>query len=351
MTSVNRYSYIDNLRAFAFLMMIVFHSLKIFSPEGWGIKLTTIDWSKSLAEIISIWRLPVLFFISGAAFGISILKNNIALRLSKKLLPLLIVGTPLLISAANYLHEVYINPGASYLHHLHTYFENALTGKLSWYHLWYLGYILVFVYIHQILHIFFKNKYEDVTFGRPEVGIFVLIIISLINEAFLRPYFPVKRDFIHDLSSIISFACFYVAGLIVIRNIKLLNYLTTSVMSFLIITASSFIIYHNVGFLRNSIGKTFVAWTTVLFLMGFFGKYLNIKSAFIEGIHGKMLDIYVIHQVTILGAVFCVSWLEDGSLKIVLIMLIGGLLAYASGFLKKIGKLSFLKFTNRLIIK
>jgi fucose 4-O-acetylase-like acetyltransferase len=126
-----RLHYLDNMRAMAFSMMLLFHTLKLFAPEGWGIHLTYLPGAQLGAEIISSWRLPLLFFISGAAFSISIKRKNIFTRTAKKLLPMLIIGTPILVATANYLHERYTNPDAVLWSYFATYFGNVLKGQLS----------------------------------------------------------------------------------------------------------------------------------------------------------------------------------------------------------------------------
>lgn len=215
-TMPQRLSYIDNLRVVAFTFMVVFHAFKLFSPEGWHIQHTPMDWAKLSAEIISSWRLPLLFFISGSALSLSIRKQNIATRSAKKLLPLLIVGPPILVSAANYLADLHLNAQASYWFHLNQYFSNMLKGNLSWYHLWYLGYILFFAVIHQWIYdrIRFRGANWHVN---PWLILSLLILLTLFNEWLLRPHFPVRRDFFHDLASIVTFACFYGAGILVIH--------------------------------------------------------------------------------------------------------------------------------------
>jgi hypothetical protein len=109
-----RLHYLDNMRAMAFSMMLLFHTLKLFAPEGWGIHLTYLPGAQL-----------------GAAFSISIKRKNIFTRTAKKLLPMLIIGTPILVATANYLHERYTNPDAVLWSYFATYFGNVLKGQLS----------------------------------------------------------------------------------------------------------------------------------------------------------------------------------------------------------------------------
>jgi glucans biosynthesis protein C len=326
------------MRAMAFSMMLLFHTLKLFAPEGWGIHLTQLPGAQLGAEIISSWRLPLLFFISGAAFSISISikRQNIFTRTAKKLLPMLIIGTPILVATANYLHERYTNPDAVLWSHFTTYFGNVLKGQLSWYHLWYLGYILFFVTVHQLVHDFTK-KIDLVLKPKYLVYVFVLLIsISFFNEALLRPYFPVKRNFFSDIASLVSFSCYYMVGIIVMhrRDFLTRNSALAWPLSVLALMAMAMPIHFELSPLPIPITKTIVAWTVIFGLNGLFCRYVNVKLALTTALHSKLMDIYVIHQLTLLTAAFITIQLTDGLLKICEIFIMGYALAYLAALAK-----------------
>jgi hypothetical protein len=336
-----RLHYLDNMRAMAFSMMLLFHTLKLFAPEGWGIHLTYLPGAQLGAEIISSWRLPLLFFISGAAFSISIKRQNIFTRTAKKLLPMLIVGTPILVVTANYLHERYTNPDAVLWSYFATYFENVLKGQLSWYHLWYLGYILFFVTVHQLVYNFTK-KLGLVLAPKYLAYIFVLLItISFVNEAMLRPYFPVKRNFFSDTASLVSFACYYLVGIVVMHRRDFLIHNAAVAWPLSVLALIAMAIHFELSPLLLPITKTIVAWTVIFGLNGLFCRYVNVKLALTKALHNKLMEIYVIHQVTLLTAVFITSQLSDGFLKICAIFIIGYALAYLAGLAKSYAKVLF----------
>jgi glucans biosynthesis protein C len=329
-----RLHYLDNMRAMAFSMMLLFHTLKLFAPEGWGIHLTPLPGAQLSAEIISSWRLPLLFFISGAAFSISIKRQNIFTRTAKKLLPMLIIGTPILVASANYLHERYTNPDAVLWSHFTTYFRNVLKGQLSWYHLWYLGYILFFVTVHQLVHDFTK-RIGLVLKPKNLACVFVfLITISFVNEAFLRPYFPVKRNFFNDIASLVSFACYYMVGIIVMHRRDFLTRNAALAWPLSVLALIAMAIHFEVSPLPLPITKTIVAWTVIFGLNGFFCRYVNSKLTLTTVLHNKLMEIYVIHQLTLLTAVFITTQFTDGFLKICAIFILGYALAYLAALAK-----------------
>jgi hypothetical protein len=329
-----RLHYLDNMRAMAFSMMLLFHALKLFTPEGWGIHLTPLSGSQLGAEIISSWRLPLLFFISGAAFSLSIKRQNIFIRTAKKLLPMLIIGTPILVATANYMHERYTNPDAVLWTYFTNYFENVLKGQLSWYHLWYLGYILFFVTVHQLAYDLIK-KTSLMLAPKYFAYIFVLlIIISFINEAMLRSYFPVKRNFFSDIASLISFACYYMVGIIVIQRRDFLTRNAALAWPLSVLALMAMVVHFALSPLPLPITKTIIAWTVIFGLDGLFYRFVNVKLALTTVLHNKLMDIYVIHQLTLLTAAFITAQFTDGFLKICAIFIIGFALAYLAGLAK-----------------
>lgn len=339
----SRLSYIDNLRVLAFTTMVFYHACKLFSPEGWGIFLTPMPWAKLSAEIISSWRLPLLFFISGSALSLSIKKQNIAKRFAKKFLPLLIIGTPLLVSAADFLADLHTNPNASFGLHLKEYFVNVSRGHLSWYHLWYLGYILVFVVIHQFIHDHIRLSLPRIQLN-PMFVMWVLIAFSLISELYLRPFFPVKRDFIHDWASIIQFACYYCAGILVINTPKML-YDLERVKLWMLVAAGLFLYirFSDTG-IPVAYTKVAVAWSVVFSLNGLFQSYLNFKNKFTIELHSRMLDIYAIHQVTLLFAAILTVAMVDSPFKVFFIFFLGFGFAYILAVSKRQVKNLYKKF-------
>ena len=337
MSAVNvstRLHYLDNMRAMAFSMMLLFHTLKLFAPEGWGIYLTPLPGAHLAAEIITSWRLPLLFFISGSAFSISIRRQNIFTRTAKKLLPMLIIGAPILVATANYLHDRYTNPDAVIWSHFSRYFENVLKGNLSWYHLWYLGYILFFVSIHQLVHdiaekigLVLAPKYLGYILA-------VLISISFVNEAWLRPYFPVKRNFVSDIASLVSFSCYYMVGVMVIHRRDFLTRNAALAWPLLLLALMAMVVHFSLLPQPLPISKTLVAWAVIFGLNGLFYRYVNVKLSFTTALHNKLMEIYVIHQLTVLTAVFSTIQLTDGFFKICTIFVIAYVLAYLAGLVK-----------------
>ena len=66
-TTMRRYEF-DWLRVLLILTVLVFHSMRFFNLEGWGIKnATTYLLAEVLVIFISRWLMPTIFLISGIA--------------------------------------------------------------------------------------------------------------------------------------------------------------------------------------------------------------------------------------------------------------------------------------------
>jgi hypothetical protein len=319
---MNRLHYVDNLRVFAFGLMIVFHTLKLFTVEGWGIHLTPTAWAKLAAEIISAWRLPVLFFVSGVAFSLSVKNANIFKRTAAKVVPVLVLATPLFVSAANYLADRYTNESASFWLQLTDYFVNAARGNLTWYHFWYLGYLLFFVALHQVLYSFTAAKFlADHNFL--VFGLVFVMAISLLNEHFLRPHFPVKRNFFGDVSSVISFGCFYVAGIIATSTKGFLTKNGKAALKIAAVAGVALVVHFAVLEKPLPTTKTIAAWLVVFSLNGIFYRFLNVKTRAVSTINGKLLEIYAVHQIAVLGAVFATEQIQSVFARVFCILVLG----------------------------
>jgi hypothetical protein len=323
-----RLHYLDNLRIMAFGMLIVFHTLKLFTPEGWGILLTPIPWAKFTAEIISSWRLPLLFFISGAAFTISIKNGEILSRTAKKVLPILIFGTPFFVGVATFLHDKYTNADAVLWSHWAQYFQNFIAGKLSWLHFWYLGYVLIFAAVHQIGH----KINKILQFEASQNSLFVLlgfaVITSLLNEAFLRPYFPVKRNFYSDIASVISFGCYYIGGVVAMQREDFLRVSSSLLLPITGAAVLAMTVHFSGTGMPMPITKTITAWLVVFCLNCIFYRLINIKLRITTDLNAKILDIYAVHQVALLLAVFVTTNLTDGAFRVFAVLLLGCEISY-----------------------
>lgn len=141
---------LDWLRVFAFALLILYHSGMAFVPWDWHLK--NPEHSGVLAffmTLVNRWRLPLLFFISGAGVAFSLRRRTWGAfakeRLARLLLPLA-VGIFVIVPPQIFLERRAGGATFSYLEFYRTVFDFVPypKGSFSWHHLWFVAYILVY---------------------------------------------------------------------------------------------------------------------------------------------------------------------------------------------------------------
>jgi len=93
--------YIDWLRIFAVLLLFPFHTLRVFNDEDLYVKaLPVAEWVDGVLWFISIWHMPLLFFLAGCSTYLALHKRRggqYALERTKRLLVPLVLGIFVLI--------------------------------------------------------------------------------------------------------------------------------------------------------------------------------------------------------------------------------------------------------------
>ena len=183
MTAYNRRYDIDWLRVIAIGLLLIYHIAIAFQP--WGVFIGFIQNSESLdwlwipMSMLNVWRIPLLFFISGMGVFLAIRRRNIRqllLERSKRILVPFIFGMIAIVPLHIFIWQHYYHQDLGYV------FNPG--------HLWFLGNIFVYVLILAPLLFWLKKHPENwfrrglnVLFSHP-AGILV-IAIPFILEAFL----------------------------------------------------------------------------------------------------------------------------------------------------------------------
>jgi hypothetical protein len=157
---------LDWLRVIVFGLLIFYHIGMFFVPWGWHIKNDNIyDWLQIPMLFLNQWRLPVLFVISGMGTRYALSYRNwktfLSERGSRLLIPLLF-GSLVVVAPQVYIERIVNGVDfSSYLDFYPHFFEGIYpTGNLSWHHLWFLPYLLVYSIILTPVFIYLRNKPE-----------------------------------------------------------------------------------------------------------------------------------------------------------------------------------------------
>lgn len=296
---------LDNLRVFAFLMLIFYHTAIIFTKTGWHIKGEYNLLISQFADFMSLWRLDILFAVSGAAFFYASNKKCKIMylkKLSLKIIPAILIGVFILIPPV-YTFESGFEIGI--IESYKTFILDFLNKNFRWLHFWYLGYILIISTISIIIFKYVKTLLLN-TISIKERSYFSLLIISAIPlvliEYFLRPIFPVKRDIIHDLASISSFTLMFLYGSIFFTDLKIIEKIKNGIMINLFIIIALFLLIiksktNGYDFFTREI----LSWVIIMTFTGVFFKYFNLRIGLVNYINKNLLLFYCIHQLCILS--------------------------------------------------
>lgn len=325
MSQTIRHSYLDWLRIFAILGVLLFHSAMPFAAEeSWHIK--NGETSNLFLEFnfwLSRFRMPLLFFISGAVCYFMLQRrsagNFVGLRFRRLFIPL-IAGMLIVVPPQIYMERLTQGFQGNYWSFYPSIFNFIPypQGNTSWHHLWF----ILYLFIYDIISVpFFKWMLSTKSEGfRKKLswvgrgyGVYLFMVPSVLVFVLLIRQYPQTNDLIHDWAMLPYWFLFMLAGFIIITIPALLESLVKHRrFSFLLAFASIII----VNYLRwnnrepntsiNSI-ETFAylslypltAWTWVMTIIGYGRKYLDRPHSILEYANQAAYPFYILHQTVI----------------------------------------------------
>jgi glucans biosynthesis protein C len=223
---------LDHLRNIAVLLLIVFHTARLFDAEDWHIK----DAGRYLAadlvvRFLNQWQMALLFLLAGMAMHFALRSKSLPgfarERVSRLLVPLL-AGCVLFV-----LPQVWVERGAvgapgrsspidfegSLLDFIPRFFDCCYPqANFSWHHLWFLAYL--FSYSVALLPLLALARLPAVARvlyrGAQAMGsaarLLLLGVPLLLIEAVLRPRFPSTHALTDDWANHAHYVYLIVAG-------------------------------------------------------------------------------------------------------------------------------------------
>ena len=216
--SKSRLYFLDWLRVIAFGLLVFYHTGLIF--VDWGFHIQNSSFSEALKLpmlFLNQWRLPLLFFVSGAGICFALGKRTAWVFAKERFLRILvplIFGMLVIIPPQVYFE--WVQHGAfkgSYWEFYPLFFNN-----ITWNHLWFLAYLFVFTFIAFPFFLYFRNeKGRSIISG---TGVFLskgtylltLVVPLLVIELFLRSRWPDNRNLISDWYNFLFYFFFLVYG-------------------------------------------------------------------------------------------------------------------------------------------
>ncbi len=310
---------LDWLRVLVFGLLIFYHVGMFFVPWGWHIKNNVeYSWLRYPMLFLNQWRLPILFVISGMGTYYALNKRTAwqfsMERITRLFLPL-VVGMLLIVPPQVYIERIangqfigsYFDfwPSQAFIG---TYPE----GNLSWHHLWFLPYLLLFSLVLLPLFLYLRkhpgNKFLLWIQKKAEnkYGLFWFLLPLFLFESLLEPFFNVTHALVNDWFAIVNFSSLFFFGFLLISvREQFWNTVTEHRRFYLICGITGFSLFLSLILtFEDSVWEHFVEaflkvfnlWSWILALFGYAAQYLNRPSRSLSYANEAVYPFYILHQ-------------------------------------------------------
>lgn len=303
MTSERRYD-IDWLRVIAIGLLLIYHIAIVFQP--WAMFIGFIKSNESIEGLwepmtmLNVWRIPLLFYVSGMGIYFAMRKRNwkqLLTERSKRILLPFIFGVVAITPLHMYIFQNYYNMPLTYFPHMG--------------HLWFLGNIFVYVLILSPLFFYLiknqKGKFKKIiskvmsyALGPLLISLFFMLEIGLVKPQLFELYAQTWHGFF------MGFLAFFFGFIFVYCGKTFWQTITKWKWLYIGIAAVLFTIRFT-GF--NSISNMYI--TTIesnCWIFGIFGlgyQYLNKPSKSLTYLSQAVYPIYIIHMFVL----FASAWI------------------------------------------
>lgn len=317
---------IDWVRVIAIGLLLIYHVAIGFQP--WGIMIGFIankqPWESLWIPMamLNIWRIPLLFFVSGMGVYFAMRKRNwkeLLLERAGRLLVPLIFGMVAIFPISVYIWQLYYN------------FETTYQPAPG--HLWFLGNLFIYVLILSPLFFFLKRNEN----GKVGIGVrkilshpsgLLIVVVAFIAEVVLvnpRPYelyAMTWHGFFLGLLAFLFGFCFALAGRSFTDMIVKRRWVFVALAIVLFAVRVTY-------FKMNAPGYLLVIESTcwILSVLAFASKYLNRPGKVLNYLSQAAYPVYVLHMIFLyLGSSLIFPLEIPAPVKFILVLLftVGG---------------------------
>jgi len=343
-TTIRRYD-LDWLRVIVFALLIFYHVGMFFVPWGWHVKNNEIyDWLRWPMLFLNQWRLPILFVISGMGTYYALGKRSMGKFIWERFLRLgipLVAGMILIVPPQMYFERLAEGTfSGSYWEYFTTVAFDGVypEGNLSWHHLWFLPYLLVFSWIlaplfvylrrHQTLFIEWVKRLIQKNWG-----IYAFVIPLYFVESLVEPFFPITHALVDDWFNFIFSIILFFYGFVLIATGEVFwgtvarmkqKALALGIMCFsgqLIIWLffeDGYVIHFTEALL-----KVTNIWSWILVLFAYAAQYLNTPSKGLAYANRAVYPFYILHQTVTVAIAYYLMNLNWGFVPKAFILVVG----------------------------
>ncbi|MDJ0839266.1 MAG: acyltransferase family protein [Acidobacteriota bacterium] len=316
---------LDWLRIIAIVILLFFHVAMIYNLSDWHInnpeRSLVIDQFTMWSHY---WRMPLLFFISGAGTCFALryrTRKRYASERTRRLLIPLLCTIPIVIPVQVYIEK--IAQYDSFISFLPQFFTNGVypEGNFSWHHLWFVVYLYIYSLICIPLFFYWRGeggkKWNDrlIPFFQKRGYLMFLVLPIILSQALLRPIWPDQTHALYnDWAWFTYYGLFFVFGYIICTDNRywkiILDQRRTFLYWTLAATALRFFSYHVIYHYRDVIWIRYdhlrdltgmcVAWFTVLAVLGYGRRYLAFSNKYLPWANESVYPFYIWHQAVII---------------------------------------------------
>ena len=339
MQDSKRLFFLDWLRIAAILGVLFFHSAMPFAAESdWHIKNSeTSELFLEFNFFLSKFRMPLLFFISGAVAHLILQRKTssefIILRVKRLLIPVAF-GMLLIVPVQVYMERINQGFTGNFADFYPTVFTSGgyPKGNLSWHHLWFIVYLFVYDLLMAPIFKLIANKGNNwplINFLSRGKKIYFLILPSVVLFTAMVGYFPQTHNLVNDWWWFIYWLLFFVAGFLCLRFPGLLSSLEANrrlslTIGVLMLFFINYLRWNDLepvplsgGILSRILDYGYTslyaitAWTWVFAIIGYGKRYLNKSHRSLSYLNTAAYPFYILHQTVIVVIAFYVVKTND----------------------------------------
>jgi glucans biosynthesis protein C len=322
---------LDWLRVIAIVTLLFYHTGMIYVSWGWHIKSTeTSEFLETVMRWLHRWRMPLLFFISGAGTFFGLQKRSFGRyageRVRRLFVPL-VFGMFVIVPPQIYYEWLSIGRfSGSYAEFypnvfgFESYHDGGTGGAFSWHHLWFVAYLFLYSLLSIPVFAWLKStsgqRFTD-WFGqliaRPSAVFWVGLVVIFVSQITLKPYFPGETHaLINDWAYFTKNLLLFWFGYLLISRREFWQIITDQRRIFLVITVICTVAMYGILAVYDTEGPDVLAWeiayleatdgltwASVLATIGFGYKYLNRNHPALPRLNEAVYPFYILHQTVI----------------------------------------------------
>ncbi len=322
---------LDRLRVFAILVLLFYHTGMMYVSWGWHIqsKETSVVF-ETVMRWLHRWRMPLLFFISGAGTFFALRKRSYGAYASerfKRLFVPLVFGMFVIVPPQIYLEWLFRGRFAgSYAEFypnvfgFQPYHDGGTGGAFSWHHLWFICYLFLYSLISIPVFMFLKSASGQRLVDRLERltarkgGALWLGLVIFISQLMTRPFYPEETHaLLNDWAYFVeNLLLFWLGYILVSRPVfwqQLAGQRRIFLAATLLFTAVMYAMPPIFGFDRIDtelpldvtyfFNNLMLMWASVLMSVGYSYRYINRNHRLLPYLNEAVYPFYILHQTVI----------------------------------------------------